>query len=424
MGIHGRGHRRSRRAARRAPHRREPSADPLAGAAADGSDRARSLRRAQSRRRGEQLQRPVRALLARGDRHRGRRIHPQVRRRAVPAPPRGERRGEDPRRCDDEVRAGSRNPGLRRIAMGEMQIESRTTQLGKQRRPALTVKDFKGKADPDWCPGCGDFGVLNALKTAVAELGLLPHEVLTISGIGCSSNLPGYINTYGMHTLHGRALAVATGAQLGNHDLKILVTGGDGDGFGIGGNHFVHVMRRNVDLTYIVMDNQIYGLTTGQVSPTSRKGMKTKSTPHGSVENPVNAIPLAIVCGATYVARGFSGQQKHMVEMFKAAIQHKGFAFVDVFSPCVTYNKENTHEFFKQRTRKLEEMGHDPSNFHAAIEKGGLWGDEIPIGLFYRNDEAPALDEMQPVLADGGSLSHRPLDVSADNARAVVAELM
>jgi len=204
----------------------------------------------------------------------------------------------------------------------------------------------------------------------------------------------------------------------------VVVTGGDGDGFGIGGNHFVHAMRRNVDLTYLVMDNQIYGLTTGQVSPTSRKGMKTKSTPHGSVENPVNAIPLAIVCGATYVARGFSGQQKHLIELIKGAIEHKGFAFVDVFSPCVTYNKENTHEFFKQRTRKLEEMGHDPSNFHAAIEKGGLWGDEIPIGLFYRNDEAPALDEMEPVLAEGGSLSHRPLDVSADNARAVVAELM
>ena len=302
--------------------------------------------------------------------------------------------------------------------------ETRTALVNRPRRAPLPVKEFKGKADPDWCPGCGDFGVLNALKSAVAELGLRPHEVLTISGIGCSSNLPGYINTYGMHTLHGRALAVATGAQLANHKLKVIVTGGDGDGYGIGGNHFLHTMRRNVDLTYIVMDNQIYGLTSGQVSPTSRKGMKTKSTPHGSVENPVNAIPLAIVCGATYVARGFSGQQKHLIELIKGAIEHKGFAFVDVFSPCVTYNKENTHEFFKQRTRKLEEMGHDPSNFHAAIEKGGLWGDEIPIGLFYRNDEAPALDEMEPVLADGGSLSHRPLDVSADNARAVVAELM
>src|SRR5919201_3075948 len=156
-----------------------------------------------------------------------------------------------------------------------------------ENRPALSIKDFKGHADPDWCPGCGDFGVLAALKQAIVEVGLEPHEVLTISGIGCSSNLPGYLNTYGMHTLHGRALAVATGAQLANHGLNIVVTGGDGDGYGIGGNHFLHVMRRNVDLTYIVMNNQIYGLTTGQVSPTRSKGLKTKSTPFGSVENPV-----------------------------------------------------------------------------------------------------------------------------------------
>jgi 2-oxoglutarate/2-oxoacid ferredoxin oxidoreductase subunit beta len=307
--------------------------------------------------------------------------------------------------------------------------ESAISEVGgvraaKPTRAPLTVKDFKGKADPDWCPGCGDFGVLNALKSAVAGLGYEPHQVLTISGIGCSSNLPGYINTYGMHTLHGRALAVATGAQLGNHRLKVVVTGGDGDGFGIGGNHFLHTMRRNVDLTYIVMDNQIYGLTTGQVSPTSRKGMKTKSTPHGSVENPVNAIPMAIVCGATYVARGFSGQQKHLIELIEGALEHRGFAFIDVFSPCVTYNKENTHEFFKQRTRRLEDMGHDPSDYRQAIEKGSLWGEVIPIGLFYKNDDAPSLDELEPVLAEGGPLAQRPLDVSPEDARALVAELM
>src|SRR6185503_8355200 len=206
----------------------------------------------------------------------------------------------------------------------------------------LTAADFKGKVDPDWCAGCGDFGVLSSLQKVLAEMNIQPHDVVTISGIGCSSNLPGYINTYGMHTLHGRALAVATGVKLGNHELKVICAGGDGDGYGIGGNHFVHTMRRNVDLTYIVMDNQIYGLTTGQVSPTSVKGMKTKSTPYGSVENPINPIPMAIVGGATYVARAFSGKQKHMVDILKGAIQHKGFALVDVFSPCVTYNKDNT----------------------------------------------------------------------------------
>src|SRR5438034_6768046 len=278
-----------------------------------------------------------------------------------------------------------------------------TTEPGQ-----LTKETYRGRIHPDWCPGCGDFSVLAALQTALFELGLQPHQACVISGIGCSSNLPGYINTYGMHTLHGRALAVATGVRLGNHELKVICTGGDGDGYGIGGNHFVHVMRRNVDLTYIVMDNQIYGLTTGQVSPTSRKGMKTKSTPFGSVENAVNPIPMAIVCGATYVARGFSGQQKQLVALIKGAIEHRGFAFVDVFSPCVTYNHENTHEFFKQRTRKLEEMGHDPADLHAAIARGSEWGETIPIGLFYKKDDTPALDELEPVLAEGDALARRP----------------
>ena len=230
---------------------------------------------------------------------------------------------------------------------------------------------YESKIHPDWCPGCGDFSVLNALKKALFELGLSPHVILVVSGIGCSSNLPGFINTYGMHTLHGRGLAVATGAKLGNHKLKVIATGGDGDGFGIGGNHFVHTMRRNVNLTYIVMDNQIYGLTTGQISPTSVKGMKTKSTPHGSVENPINPIPMAIVGGATYVARAFSGKQKHLVDILKGAIEHNGFSLVDVFSPCVTYNKDNTFKWFNPRVKILEEEeGYDPTDFHTSLDKG------------------------------------------------------
>ncbi len=291
-------------------------------------------------------------------------------------------------------------------------------------RPALGIKDFKGRADPDWCPGCGDFGVLHALKQAIAELGLYPNEVLTVSGIGCSSNLPGYINTYGMHTLHGRALAVATGAQLANHRLKVIVTGGDGDGYGIGGNHFLHTMRRNVDLTYIVMDNQVYGLTTGQVSPTSIKGMKTKSTPFGSVENQVNPIPLAIAGGATYVARGFTGQIRHLTELIKGGIQHKGFALIDTFSPCVTFNKDNTHEFFKQRTRKLEDQAHDPTDFMHAMERGYEWGEEIPIGLFWKRDDLPSLDQLEPVLEDDTPLARRPLGIDRETAGALIRELM
>jgi len=293
-----------------------------------------------------------------------------------------------------------------------------------EERPALGIKDFKGRADPDWCPGCGDFGVLHALKQAIAELGLYPNEVLTVSGIGCSSNLPGYINTYGMHTLHGRALAVATGAQLANHRLKVIVTGGDGDGYGIGGNHFLHTMRRNVDLTYIVMDNQVYGLTTGQVSPTSIKGMKTKSTPFGSVENQVNPIPLAIAGGATYVARGFTGQIRHLTELIKGGIQHRGFSLIDTFSPCVTFNKDNTHEFFKQRTRKLEDQAHDPTDFLHAMERGYEWGEEIPIGLFWKRDDLPSLDQLEPVLEDDTPLARRPLGIDKETAGALIRELM
>lgn len=289
----------------------------------------------------------------------------------------------------------------------------------------FTVADFKGKVDPDWCPGCGDFGVLASLKAALAELKIAPHEALTISGIGCSSNLPGYINTYGMHTLHGRALAVATGAKLANHDLHVIVTGGDGDGFGIGGNHFVHTMRRNVDLLYVAMDNQIYGLTTGQVSPTSRPGMKTKSTPFGNIEGPINPISLALAAGATFVARGFSGEPKHLTELMKQGIQHKGFAFIDVFSPCVTYNHDNTYPWFKERVKKLEQdPAFDPADWNAAMQKALLWGDEIPIGKFFQRTDLPALHEAEPILHDGRPLAHRDLKIPDDVAREFVEELM
>jgi len=288
-----------------------------------------------------------------------------------------------------------------------------------------TKDTFRGRIHPDWCPGCGDFSVVAALQAALFELGLKPHQVLVVSGIGCSSNLPGYMNTYGLHTLHGRSLAVASGAKLGNHELKVICTGGDGDGYGIGGNHFVHAMRRNVDLTYIVMDNQIYGLTTGQVSPTSVKGMKTKSSPHGSVENPINPIPMAIIGGAGYVARAFSGKQKHMIEMFKGAIQHKGFSLVDVFSPCVTYNKDNTYQWFNPRIKILEEQGHDPTDMHKAIDRGYQWGDEIPIGLFWKRTDLPTCEDLEPVLHDGqGPLAFRKLGIEADQAKALVSELL
>ena len=289
---------------------------------------------------------------------------------------------------------------------------------------ALTARDFKGPVDPDWCPGCGDFGVLNSLQRAVAGLGLQPHQILTVSGIGCSSNLPGYFNSYGMHTLHGRSLAVATGAKLANHELTVIVTGGDGDGYGIGGNHFTHTARRNIDLTYIVMNNQIYGLTTGQVSPTSRDGMKTKSTPFGSVEMPVNPITSAIMNGATFVARGYSGDVRHLTDLMQQAIEHKGFALVDVFSPCVTFNLDNTHNFFKDRVVKLEDEEHNTSDWKLACEKAMEWGDIIYTGVFFKHPEAPPLNQREPVLDAGGPLAFRELGLTVEQAEGILGRMM
>jgi len=304
-----------------------------------------------------------------------------------------------------------------------MTIRDTTQDMPDQPPASLQAKDFKGPVDPDWCPGCGDFGVLKGLQKACAELGLLPHQIVTVSGIGCSSNLPGYINTYGMHTLHGRPLAVAAGVQMANHELTVIATGGDGDGYGIGGNHFVHTARRNVDLTYLVMNNQVYGLTTGQISPTSSQGMKTKSTPFGSVEMPVNPITSAIMNGATFVARGFSGDGKHLVELMKKAIQHKGFSLVDIFSPCVTFNHDNDYKFFKPRIKKLEDEGHDTSDWKSACEKALMWGDTIYTGLFLQKEQ-PTLGQLEPVLDEGGPLAYRSLGLTKKQGQNIIKRMM
>jgi 2-oxoglutarate ferredoxin oxidoreductase subunit beta len=288
----------------------------------------------------------------------------------------------------------------------------------------MVMADLKGRVDPDWCPGCGDFGVLAAVQKALVELQIPQHEVVTVSGIGCSSNFPGFIETYGMHTLHGRSLPVASGVKLANHAMTVLVTGGDGDGFGIGCGHFVHTMRRNLDLTYIVMDNQIYGLTTGQTSPTSRIGMKTKSMPFGNVDAPVNPISLALAAGATFVARGFSGDQKHLVEILTKAIQHKGFSFIDVFSPCVTYNKDNTFQWFRPRVKKLEDNpAYDHTDWQMAMETSTIWGDEIPIGLFFERTDVPTAHDAEPVL-NAGPLVHQDLLIPDDAVKSFIDELM
>lgn len=287
---------------------------------------------------------------------------------------------------------------------------------------SLKPQGYKGKVEPDWCPGCGDFGVLKGLQKACSELGIMPHEIVTVSGIGCSSNFPGYFNAYGMHTLHGRPLAVATGVQMANPELTVIATGGDGDGYGIGGNHFTHTARRNVDLTYLVMNNQIYGLTTGQLSPTSCMDMKTKSSPFGSVEKPINPITSAIMNGATFVARGYSGNGKQLVNLMKAAIEHKGFSLIDIFSPCVTFNHDNDYNFFKPRVKPLEDEGHDPSDWKSACEKAMMWGEVIYTGLFLQT-ERPSLDQLEPVLEDG-PMSSRELPLNSEQSERIFKRMM
>jgi 2-oxoglutarate/2-oxoacid ferredoxin oxidoreductase subunit beta len=287
----------------------------------------------------------------------------------------------------------------------------------------LTLEDFEGPVSPDWCPGCGDFGVLKSLKEALVALGIAGHEVLVVSGIGCSSNLPGFIRAYGVHSLHGRALPVATGAKLANHRLNVVAVGGDGDGYGIGLSHVVHAARRNLDLTYVVMNNEVYGLTTGQASPTTMLDMRTKTTPRGCAEMPINPIALGIVSGATYVARAFSGDPKHMSRIIAGGIAHRGFALIDCQSPCVTYNKLNTYPWFKERVYRLEdEAGYDPANLMQAMERAYEWGDRIPLGLFFRS-ERPTYEESEPVFRHGPAVE-QPLGLSQDLFDRLLAETM
>ena len=288
----------------------------------------------------------------------------------------------------------------------------------------MDMKDFKTEVRPDWCPGCGDFGVLNALQRACAELEIQPHELMVVSGIGCSSNLPGFFRSYGVHSLHGRSLPFATGAKLANHAMTVIATGGDGDVYGIGLNHFIQAMRRNINLTYIVMNNEVYGLTTGQVSPTSETGMKTKTTPHGNLEGMLNPLALALAAGCGYIARGFSGDVKLLVKLYQEGIQFPGFALIDVFSPCVTFNKQNTYPWFRERVYRLEDKKHDPTDFHAAMDRALEWGEKIPIGLFYRNpNPRPPLDAQDPGLQSGPLVS-QPLGVTKEQRAKLIAEFM
>ncbi|HEY7061927.1 MAG TPA: 2-oxoacid:ferredoxin oxidoreductase subunit beta, partial [Chloroflexota bacterium] len=217
----------------------------------------------------------------------------------------------------------------------------------------LDVKLFNSPEKSTWCPGCGDFGILNAVKQALAMLEIYPHQCIVVSGIGCGSKLPHYIRANGFNILHGRALPVAQGLKLANHDLNVIVTTGDGDGYGIGMGHLVHSMRRNLDIVHIVENNQTYGLTKGQYSPTSDKGYVTTTSPDGAIETAVNPMTIALAAGATFIARGFASEPKHLAKLIADGIQHKGYSLIDVLQPCVTYNKINTNAWYKSHVYHL-----------------------------------------------------------------------
>jgi 2-oxoglutarate/2-oxoacid ferredoxin oxidoreductase subunit beta len=257
-----------------------------------------------------------------------------------------------------------------------------------------SMAELGNKNTVQWCPGCGDFGILMALKQAISSLNLNPKDVVVASGIGCSSKLPHYIKTYGLESIHGRGLAAATGVQLANPRLTVIAVGGDGDGYGIGLNHFIQTVRRNVRMVYITHDNMVYGLTKGQTAPTSLKGTKTSSTPHGSIEPPINPLALALAASGTFVARGFSGDLAHLTNLIKMGLQHKGFALIDVFQPCISFNHEQTFEFFKEKVYDLQKQNWDTSNYYEAFKKAWEWGDKIPMGLFYKTERPTYSDEL------------------------------
>ncbi len=255
-----------------------------------------------------------------------------------------------------------------------------------------TFKDFRNNVKPNWCPGCGDFSVQAALQKAAANVGLEPEEVAIITGIGCSGRLSGYVNSYGVHSIHGRSLPLAQGVKMANKDLTVIASGGDGDGFAIGMGHTVHALRRNMDMTYIVMDNQIYGLTKGQTSPSSAKGFVTKSTPKGNIEQNIAPLELAISSGATFVAQSFSSDIRELTSIIEEAINHKGFSFVNVFSPCVTYNKINTYDWFKENLTKLADIeGYDNTNKSQAMQTV-LDTESMITGIIYQDKDTPSYE--------------------------------
>ncbi len=235
-----------------------------------------------------------------------------------------------------------------------------------------------------WCPGCGNFGILRALQSAIVDLGIQREQVMLVTGIGCHGKMYNYVNVNGFHGIHGRVLPVMTGIKLTNHDLTIIGHAGDGDQYDEGLGHFPHAARRNVDVKLFTHNNKVYGLTTGQTSPTSTQGYVSKTTPHGAFPPRIEPLKIALASNASFVARGWVGDVDHLKELMKAAIQHKGFALVDILQVCITFNRVQDYQFYRDRVYKLEEQGHDSSDYYAAMQRADEWGDNIPIGIFYQ----------------------------------------
>ncbi len=259
----------------------------------------------------------------------------------------------------------------------------------------VTLKDLQTPKKNTWCPGCGNFGILMGFKRALVQLGLRRDQVVLVSGIGCHGKMVNYVNVNGFHGIHGRVLPLATGIKLANPNLTVVGFAGDADCYDEGWGHFAHAIRRNIDITLIVHNNMVLGLTTGQTTATSQRGFKTKSTPFGSISAMLNPVAHALVSGGSFVARGYSGDMMHLTGLIVEAIKHRGFAFLDVLQPCVTFNYLNTYNWYKERVYKLEEEGHDYTDRQKALEKSFEWKDQIPIGIFYK-EESPTYRDGLP----------------------------
>ncbi len=264
----------------------------------------------------------------------------------------------------------------------------------------VTLEDFHSDDPISWCPGCGNFSILKALKQALVDVQQKPPELVIVSGIGQAPKTPHYLRCNCFNGLHGRTLPVATGIKLANHRLTVVAQGGDGDGYAEGGNHFLHAMRRNVNITYLVHNNQVYGLTKGQASPTSDRGFVTKTTPRGVLSPACNPLLIAIAADCSFVARGFAGEIDHLAGLIRQGIQHKGFALIDILQPCVSFNRVNTFNFYSDRVYKIDDDSrYDAADRLVAFQKAQEWGDRIPIGILYRN-QRPTLEDQIPAISD------------------------